>query len=106
MFVAINFISCKEHYRERFEYLFSTRAQAIDTLPGFQSMSVLKPVKDGEEYLVVSYWESEDSFKNWTSSPEFLNGHKRAFADIAQAKEKGDEPPMKSSFKVYNVLTN
>jgi len=43
MFVTINYITCKEHYPERFEYLFSTRAMAIDTLPGFNSMSVLKP---------------------------------------------------------------
>ncbi|MFN8368228.1 MAG: antibiotic biosynthesis monooxygenase [Candidatus Kapaibacterium sp.] len=106
MFVAINYITCKEHYRERFEYLFSTRAKAIDTVPGFQSMNVLKPQKDGEDYLVVSYWENEDAFKNWTRSAEFLEGHKRAFADIAVAKEKGEEPPMHSSFKVYSVLTN
>ena len=103
-FVAINYISCKEYYRERFEELFATRAKAIDKMPGFKFMEVLKPQKDGDNYLIVSHWESEDQFKNWTKSPEFIEGHKRGFEDIKLAKEKGDEPPMSSSFKTYEVI--
>ena len=39
-FVAINFISCKSHYRERFEELFANRAHAIDKMPGFLFFSL------------------------------------------------------------------
>jgi len=32
-------------------------------MPGFQSMQFLKP-KDGESsYLIMSFWESEEAFK-------------------------------------------
>lgn len=103
-FVAINYIGCKEHYRDRFEQLFATRAHAIDRLPGFIDMQVLKPNDDEDKYLIVSYWSNEDSFKEWTKSPEFLEGHKRGFEDIKKAKEKGEEPPMNSSFKTYQVI--
>jgi heme-degrading monooxygenase HmoA len=103
-FVAINFISCKDHYRGRFEELFATRAGAIDRMPGFKRMQVLKPNKDGEAYLIVSYWNSEDEFKAWTGSEEFLEGHKRGFEDIRLAKERGEEPPMTSSFVTYDVI--
>lgn len=106
MFVAINYIECKEHYRERFEELFKTRKGAIDKMPGFQRMNVLKP-DDGESpYLIVSYWDSEDNFKGWTKSEAFLEGHKRGFEDIRKARERGEEPPMTSNFKTYKILTD
>ncbi len=103
-FVAINFITCKDHYVERFEELFATRAGAIDRMPGFNFMEVLKPQENGDSYLIVSHWESEEAFKKWTGSPEFIEGHKRGFEDLKKAKEKGEEPPMSSSFKTYKVI--
>lgn len=104
-FVAINYISCESHYKERFEQLFATRAHAIDRMPGFVDMQVLRPQSDGD-YLIVSHWESEEAFKQWTNSPEFIEGHKRGFDDIRKAREKGEEPPMRSSFKTYSVIAN
>lgn len=103
-FVAINTIHCKDHYRERFEDLFKTRAHAIDRLPGFLGMQVLKSQSGENEYLVISHWTSEANFKDWTGSPEFLEGHKRGFEDIRIAKENGEEPPMISTFTTYEVL--
>lgn len=104
-FVAINYISCEPHYRQRFEELFATRAHAIDRMPGFIDMQVLKPNGEGE-YLIVSHWSSEEAFKSWTGSPEFLEGHKRGFEDVKKAKAEGTKPPMTSSFKTYNVISN
>ncbi len=102
-FVAINYISCKEKYKPRFEKLFASRAHAIDRIPGFIKMEVLKPTKEGE-YLIVSHWESKQVFKSWTKSPEFLEGHQRGFKDLQQAKKKGEEPPMTSDFKTYEII--
>ncbi|HRG80582.1 MAG TPA: antibiotic biosynthesis monooxygenase [Cyclobacteriaceae bacterium] len=102
-FVAINYINCEPHYRERFEELFASRARAIDRMPGFVDMQVLRPNGEGE-YLIVSHWASEEAFKTWTTSPEFLEGHKRGFDDIRKAREQGVKPPMSSSFKTYEVI--
>jgi heme-degrading monooxygenase HmoA len=104
-FVAINYISCKDHYRERFEELFATRAGAIDVMPGFKYMEVLRPQEPTDNYLIVSHWDSEENFKTWTKSPEFIKGHIRGFEDIKIAKQKGEEPPMTSSFKTYEVIS-
>ena len=105
MFVAINYITCKEDYKKRFEELFGTRAKAIDKMPGFKYMEVLKP-SDGEgDYLIMSHWENENNFKDWTKSEAFIEGHKRGFEDVAKAKQAGLEPPMKSSFKTYSVIS-
>lgn len=103
-FVAINYITCKDEYKERFEELFATRAKAIDRMPGFIGMHVLRPKKQSDEYLIVSHWESETAFRDWTNSPEFIEGHKRGFADVREAKERGEEAPMSSSFKIYEVI--
>lgn len=105
-FVAINYITCEADYASRFEELFRSRARAIDQMPGFVSMNVLKPQREGEPYLVVSYWQSEEDFKVWTNSPEFLEGHKRGFEDIRQAKANGQKPPMTSAFKTYEIITD
>jgi len=104
MFVAINYISCTEEYKQRFEHLFSTRAKAIDRIPGFKYMEVLKPSNEKGDYLIVSHWEHEDNFKKWSTSTEFLEGHRRGFADIAEARKAGHEPPVKSVFKTYKVI--
>lgn len=104
-FVAINYISCKADYRQRFEELFSTRARAIDRMPGFKHMEVLKPQDEGGDYLIVSHWDSEEHFASWSSSPEFREGHKRGFEDIKLARERGEDPPMSSDFKTYKVIS-
>lgn len=105
-FVAVNYINCSAEYRERFEELFASRAHAIDTMPGFVDMQVLRPVKEGDAYLIVSIWENESAFKTWTTSPAFIEGHKRGFADLAKAKAEGRPAPMTSDFKTYKVISN
>ncbi|HJU45803.1 MAG TPA: antibiotic biosynthesis monooxygenase [Chitinophagaceae bacterium] len=104
-FVAINYIHCNEDYRPRFEQLFATRAHAIDTMPGFINMHVLRPAKENDPYLIVSYWENEQAFKDWTKSDTFIQGHKRGFEDIAKAKAEGKAAPMSSDFKTYQVIS-
>lgn len=104
-FVAINYISCQDYYKPRFEELFKSRIKAIDKMPGFIFMNVLKPVNNQGDYLIVSYWNNEDAFKDWTKSANFIEGHKRGFEDIKLAKENNQEPPMKSDFKTYNVMS-
>ncbi|MCB0804308.1 MAG: antibiotic biosynthesis monooxygenase [Bacteroidales bacterium] len=106
MFVAINYITCKEDYKDRFEQLFKSRAKAIDKMPGFRTMHVLKPTDNEGDYLIVSHWDEEKNFADWTNSAEFLEGHRRGFKDIREAKEKGLEPPMKSNFKTYQVIAD
>ncbi|MBX3097281.1 MAG: antibiotic biosynthesis monooxygenase [Fimbriimonadaceae bacterium] len=105
-FVAINYIRCREEYRERFECLFCSRARAIDRMPGFIRMKVLRAHNSHEPYLVVSEWIDEESFRAWVGSPEFLEGHKRGFEDLAEAKARGEESPMDSTFLTYSVLTD
>lgn len=105
-FVAVNYINCTPEYKERFETLFGSRAHAIDEMPGFIEMHVLRPDSEDDNYLIVSYWEHEDAFKDWTKSEAFIEGHKRGFADLAKAREEGRPAPMSSDFKTYEIIAN
>ena len=69
-------------------------------------MQVLKPQREGEPYLVVSQWTDEATFRAWVGSPAFVEGHKRGFEDITEAKKRGEEPPMTSTFLTYTVVTD
>ena len=105
-FVAVNFISCSDGYRPRFEELFRSRAHAIDALPGFKHMVVLRPDREGGDYLVVSFWADRSSFDAWRSSPAFAAGHRRGFEDIKAAREREEAPPMTSRMETYEILSD
>jgi heme oxygenase (mycobilin-producing) len=105
-FVAVNFISCQDSYRERFEQLFRSRAHAIDRVPGFRHMVVLRPERAGGDYLVVSFWLDRGAFDAWRKAPEFAEGHRRGFEDVRQAREQVGQPPMTSRMETYEILTD
>lgn len=102
--VAINYITCAEAYRTRFEQLFKTRVGAIDQMPGFSAMEVLKPTANGD-YLIVSRWRDEADFQGWRQSDAFVTGHQRGFADLQAYRATGEAPSLRSAFKIYRILT-
>jgi len=104
MFVAINYITCEDSYRDRFESLLKSRAGEIDKMDGFQRMQVLRPSDTEKSYLIMSEWDTEQNFKAWTKSEAFEAGHRRAFKDLEEAKKRGEKPPMTSSFQTYEVI--
>lgn len=54
----------------------------IDNMPGFLGMKVLRCTEEQQPYLVLSFWTDEASFQAWVGSPQFHEGHKRAFEDL------------------------
>jgi heme-degrading monooxygenase HmoA len=89
MFVVTNRIPVAVGYEEEFESRFRKRAHLIDQSPGFIKHQILRPIarrfdhqtgawKDVEEqgyYLVQTYWESEQTFWDWTNSESFRAAH-------------------------------
>lgn len=61
-----------------FEERFSDRATLVDGMPGFVSFQLLRPQIEGDPYIVMTFWEDEAAFKNWTESAEFKGGHARS----------------------------
>ncbi len=60
MITVANRIYVKPEYGEAFEKVFRERAKLVDEMPGFVSNQVLRPVNDGEPYVVFTIWNSRD----------------------------------------------
>lgn len=75
MITVANRIYVKQEYAEAFEKRFRERAGLVDKMPGFISNQVLRPVNEGDPYVVFTVWNSRLDFLNWVRSDEFVKGH-------------------------------
>jgi heme-degrading monooxygenase HmoA len=75
MITVANRIYVRPEYADAFEARFRERAGLVDGMPGFVSNMVLRPVTEGEPYVVFTTWESRADFLNWVRSDAFAKGH-------------------------------
>lgn len=75
MITVANRLYVSPEYAEAFEKVFRERAKLVDQMPGFVSNQVLRPVNDGDPYVVFTIWNSREDFMNWVRSDEFIKGH-------------------------------
>ena len=75
MITVANRIYVKQEYAEAFEKVFRERAGLVDKMQGFISNQVLRPVNDGDPYVVFTAWKSRQDFLNWVRSDAFVKGH-------------------------------
>jgi Uncharacterized enzyme involved in biosynthesis of extracellular polysaccharides len=89
MFVVTNRVPVAKGYEAEFEARFKNRAHLIEESAGFIKLEILRPVtrrfdhetgewKESEEqgvHLVMTYWESEHYFWDWTRSDSFRKAH-------------------------------
>ena len=80
MITVANRIFVAPEYAEAFEERFQTRARLVDTMPGFVMNQILRPVKPGDPYIVLTLWETRAHFDAWVKSDEFRQGHARSGA--------------------------
>ena len=75
MITVANRIYVAREYAEAFEETFRARAGLVDQMPGFISNQVLRPVNEGDPYIVFTIWNSRLDFLNWVRSDAFVKGH-------------------------------
>jgi len=75
MITVANRIYVHREYGEAFEARFRERAGLVDKMPGFVSNVVLRPVNEGDPYVVFTVWQGREDFLNWVRSDEFVKGH-------------------------------
>lgn len=78
MIVVCNRIPVNAEFAEAFEERFADRANLVDGMQGFVSFQLLRPQNEGDPYVVMTFWESDDDFKAWTESAAFKEGHARS----------------------------
>lgn len=98
MIVTCNRIPVNPEHAGAFEERFADRASLVDGMPGFISFQLLRPKNEGDPYIVMTFWESDEHFKAWTESAAFKEGHARS----------GTLPPETFSghprLEIYDVL--
>jgi len=75
MITVANRIYVKPEYADAFETAFRERAGLVDGMPGFVSNQVLRPVNEGDPYVVFTTWDSREDFMGWVRSEAFVKGH-------------------------------
>ncbi|HKO97489.1 MAG TPA: antibiotic biosynthesis monooxygenase [Pyrinomonadaceae bacterium] len=75
MITVANRIYVNQEYADAFEQRFRDRAGLVDQMPGFVSNQVLRPVNEGDPYVVFTIWNTRADFLNWVRSDAFVKGH-------------------------------
>ena len=77
MITVANRIPVKPEFAEKFEEAFQKRLGLVDDMPGFVAYRLLRPSKEDDPYVVLTFWESEKHFRDWTQSDNFREQHKK-----------------------------
>ncbi len=99
MFVMMNRMTVPDEYREKFETMFRTRARAVDRRPGFVRAEILRP-EQGNEYIVMTHWESQEHFDAWSRSDEYREGHRR----VGEFKDASGKLVLTSRVETFEVF--
>lgn len=85
MIVVMNRITVAEGREQDFEQTFVERDRAVDLMPGFIDLQVLRPT-EGQTYIVLTRWASRESFDAWTQSQAFLSAHRKQSPGLAASR--------------------
>ena len=92
MHVVINRLKVPAEYSANLEQAFS-RSSSLKEAPGFRSFKLLRN-EQGEEYLVLTEWDTRASFEAWAASDAFTRAHSDA----------NPNNPVQSELGVYEVI--
>jgi heme-degrading monooxygenase HmoA len=95
MIVVMNRIPVSEGREQDFEKTFRARDRAVDQMPGFIDMQVLRP-SEGRTYVVLTRWKSRDAFQKWTESAAFLAAHRKQSPGLSENRP---------TLEIYEVFT-
>jgi heme oxygenase (mycobilin-producing) len=79
--IKVNAIRVPRESGDELAHRFAARAGALDDADGFQGYELLKPTDDRDQWLVITRWRKEESFRAWLGSESFtasaVNEHRR-----------------------------
>ncbi len=88
MVTVMNVVQVHEERREAFERAFLQRESHVQKADGFVGFELLRREGDGVgEYVVLSRWESDETFKSWVNSDLFKMSHRHADGELAHGSE-------------------
>ena len=95
MIIVMNRIPVAEGRESDFEKTFTERDRAVDLMPGFVDLQVLRPT-EGRTYVVMTRWKSREDFDQWTKSEAFIAAHRKQSPGLAESRP---------TLEIYEVFT-
>lgn len=86
MYIVMNVVEAKEGRVEDFERAFRERERLVQQAQGFVGFELLRRDRD-REYVVLTKWEDEQTFKSWVGSDLFKRSHRHADGQFAHGNE-------------------
>jgi heme-degrading monooxygenase HmoA len=86
LFIVMNVVEAKEGRVEDFERAFLERERLVQQAEGFVGFELLRRDRD-REYVVLTKWASEETFKSWVGSDLFKRSHRHADGQFAHGNE-------------------
>ncbi len=85
LIIVMNRIPVAAGREKEFEETFMRRDRAVDQVPGFIDMQVLRPA-EGNTYVVLTRWNSREAFEKWTQSEAFLAAHRKQSPGLSESR--------------------
>jgi heme-degrading monooxygenase HmoA len=95
MIVVANRVPVTKGYEKEFEKRFDQRLDVVRQMPGFIRNEILRPIV-GDYYILMTHWESRETFEAWTRSEDFKQVH----ANMAPKKMC----PGPNGFEMHEVI--
>lgn len=75
MYVAMSKFIVANGMEKEVRAAFADRPHLVDEVDGFVRMEVMNPVESPHEFLLVTYWQDEQSWKSWYKSHKYKDAH-------------------------------
>jgi heme-degrading monooxygenase HmoA len=76
-FVAVSELTVPEAGSDSLAAAFATRLGAVDAWPGFHGLQVWADTADRCSLMMISWWDSKESFDNYMRSDDHQRSHSR-----------------------------
>lgn len=96
LFVAVSELSVPEAGRAAVEAAFAARLGAVDGWSGFHGLEVWRDTADAGSLVMISYWDTQESFARYMRSEDHRCSHARIPA--------GELRPRPRRFRRFEVI--
>ncbi len=75
MYVVMSRFEVANGKQDEVRAAFVDRPHKVDDKPGFVRMEVMNPTENMNEFLLVTYWDSESCWREWYKSHHYHDSH-------------------------------
>lgn len=91
MFVVFNELHVPPGGRENVANRFSNSSEKMRSIPGCLDFMFLNPEDESNYQIVMTKWNSKESYEAWVNSDDFKAAHRERRANLDQSPTTGNK---------------